>query len=97
MLFRSPRSPPHPNKLHIFLILLHPTEESARYVITRGTRNYLRKLGEIVHNYLNIEICLVWLPRSAPLIGFERAKQLALEAIRLADLTEIGEPHTIEN
>jgi hypothetical protein len=54
----------------------------------------LRKLGDILHAFPNIAIRLVWLPKKAPFIDFRRAKQLAVEAIRTANLTEIKEPQT---
>ena len=57
----------------------------------------LRKLGDILHAFPNIAIRLVWLPKKAPSIGFRRAKQLAVEVIRTAKLTEIKDPHSIKN
>jgi hypothetical protein len=46
----------------------------------------INKIGELLDSFPNLNIQLLWLPRSAPFIGFKRAKQLALEAIRTADL-----------
>ena len=45
----------------------------------------------------NANIALLWLPRKIPFVGFKRAKQLALEAARIADLTNLIEPQTINN
>jgi hypothetical protein len=39
---------------------------------------------------------LLWLPRTIPFVGFKRAKQLALEAIRTAEPNPDDDPHTIE-
>jgi len=44
-----------------------------------------------------MNIRLLWLPRSIPFVAYRRTKQLALEAIRTADLTDIEEPYTIKN
>jgi ribonuclease HI len=57
----------------------------------------LRRLSVILESYPNTNIVLMWIPRKAPFVGFKRAKQLALEAIRTANLAEIIEPHTINN
>jgi Reverse transcriptase (RNA-dependent DNA polymerase)/Endonuclease-reverse transcriptase len=57
----------------------------------------LRRLSVILEKYPDTNIVLIWLPRKAPFIGFKRAKQLALEAIRTANLAGIREPHTINN
>jgi hypothetical protein len=55
----------------------------------------LRKLSDIFEAYPNTNIVFVWLPRKAPFVGFKRAKQLALEAIRTANTANIIKPHTI--
>jgi hypothetical protein len=57
----------------------------------------LRTLSNIFTSFPDTKIVLLWLPRKTPFVGFKRAKQLALEAIRSADITEITEPHTISN
>jgi hypothetical protein len=57
----------------------------------------LRKLSDILEAYPDTKIVLLWLPRKAPFVGFRRAKQLALEAIRTADIADIIEPHTIKS
>jgi ribonuclease HI len=57
----------------------------------------LRRLSVILESHPNTNIVLLWLPRKAPLEGFRRAKQLALEAIRTTNIDEIIEPHTINN
>jgi hypothetical protein len=57
----------------------------------------LGKIGELMTSYPNLNIQLLWLPRSIPFIGFKRAKQLALEAIRVADPNPAKEPHTIKH
>jgi hypothetical protein len=57
----------------------------------------MNKIGELLDSFPNLNIQLLWLPRSAPFIGFKRAKQLALEAIHMADLAPDQEPHTIKH
>ena len=57
----------------------------------------LEKIGAIVDLHPNVNIRLLWLPRSIAFIGFRRAKQLALEAICTAVLNEADEPHSIKN
>jgi ribonuclease HI len=56
----------------------------------------IRKLGTIFNVFPNTNIQLLWLPRKIPHVGFRRACQLALEAIRTANLNELPEPHTIK-
>jgi ribonuclease HI len=58
---------------------------------------HLNLIGELLTLYPNANIKLLWLPGSAPFVGFKRAKQLALEAIRTADLTNIQGPQTIKS
>ena len=57
----------------------------------------MKSLSVILTHHLNTNIVFLWLPRKITFIGFKRAKQLALEAICIANLTEIIEPHTINN
>ncbi len=57
----------------------------------------LKSLSIIFESFPDTKIVLLWLPRKAPFVGFKRAKQLALEAIRAADTSEIIEPHTTSN
>ena len=57
----------------------------------------LKKLSDTLENYPDTKIVFIWLPRKAPFIGFKRAKQLALKAIRTADTSNIIEPHTISS
>jgi hypothetical protein len=58
---------------------------------------HLNSIGEILRNQYAPNIKLLTLPRNIPFIGFKRAKQLAMEAIRVADLDEIVEPQTIQS
>ena len=55
--------------------------------------NCLEIIGMIVDSYLNVNIRLLWLPRSIAFKGLRRAKQLALEAICTAVLNKEDEPH----
>jgi len=57
----------------------------------------LIKIGELMNTYPHLNICLLWLPRSAPFVGFKRARQLALEAIRTTDWRADEEPHSIKD
>ena len=57
----------------------------------------LEKIGAIVDLHPNVNIRLLWLPRSITFVGFRRAKQLALEAICTAVINEVDEPHSIKN
>jgi len=57
---------------------------------------HLRRLGELLETHPDVNIRLLWLPRNNRSVGFKRAKQLALEAIRTADLTNFEEPHSIK-
>jgi hypothetical protein len=56
---------------------------------------HLEKLSELFLSHPTANIKLQWLPRKSHFIGFRRVKQLAFEAIRVADLATIEEPHTI--
>ena len=58
---------------------------------------HLMKLGELFHTYPNITVRLQWLPRKVPFIGFRRARQLAFEAIRTADTTDLHELQSIKS
>ena len=58
--------------------------------------NQLEKMGAILTTHPNISINVQWSPRKIPFVGFHRAKQLALEAIRTATLMDIEEPQTIK-
>jgi hypothetical protein len=56
---------------------------------------HLSKLGELFNAYPSLKITLQWLPRKIPFVGFQRGRQLILEAIRIADLSAIEEPQSI--
>jgi hypothetical protein len=51
----------------------------------------------LLDKYPNAKVTFLWLPKKSQLVGFQRARQLALEAIRTADLTDINEPQTLNN
>ena len=57
---------------------------------------HISKLGELFTRYPNLTIRMQWLPRKTPFVGFRRARQLAFEAIRVADATELREPPTLK-
>ena len=55
---------------------------------------FLKQLGELRTAHPHANIRLLWLPRSIPFVGFRRAKQLMLEAVRVVVLNPELEPHT---
>jgi hypothetical protein len=50
-----------------------------------------------MRSHPGLKVTIAWLPRNCPFIGFRRARQLALEAIRTADLEAVMEPQTIQS
>ena len=50
---------------------------------------WLRRLGIILESYPNTDIVIIWLPRDTPFEGFQRAKELALDAIHIVNPTNI--------
>ena len=60
------------------------------------TIRYLERIGEILETHPHTNIRLLWLPRANPSVGFNRAKRLALDAIRTANLRVDDEPHSIK-
>ena len=59
--------------------------------------NYLYQIDDLLNAFPHINITLIWLPRSAPFIGYKRARQLAFEAICTTYITMLEEPYTIRN
>jgi hypothetical protein len=57
----------------------------------------LEWIDKILQSFPNMNIWLLWLPRSIPFVAFKRTKQLALEAIRTANLADIEELHITKN
>lgn len=55
------------------------------------------KIEEILHAHPGTNMRLGWLPKTAPFVGFKRARQLAMEAIRTADADDVEELHTIRS
>jgi hypothetical protein len=58
---------------------------------------HINRIDMLMHVYPELRINLAWLPRNCPFVGFQRARQLALEAIRTADLEVIVEPQTVKS
>jgi hypothetical protein len=56
---------------------------------------HLKKIDTLLTTFPNITINLQWMPKKTPFVGFRRAKQLALEAIRTVPLANLTEPQTI--
>ncbi len=57
----------------------------------------LERFSTLLDKYPTTNITLQWLPRRSQFIGFQRTKQLALEASRTADLTAVSKPQTLDN
>jgi Reverse transcriptase (RNA-dependent DNA polymerase)/Endonuclease-reverse transcriptase len=57
----------------------------------------MERIDEILRLHPVTDFRLSWLPKTAPFVGYKRARQLALEAIRVAEPTtaEDAEPRTI--
>ena len=92
-----------PNQAHIPINILIPSETAINRTLDATPHEeqetalrHLASLGELFNTYPNVRIRLQWLPRKGPFIGFKRAKQLALEAIQITDLTTLDEPQTIK-
>ena len=58
---------------------------------------YLDKIGELLESYPEVNLRLLWLPRSSPFVGFRRAKQCVLKAIHTAILRNEEETHSIRD
>ena len=58
---------------------------------------HLERLNDLLGMHTNVNIILQWLPAKIPFIGFQRARQLAFEAIHTANLAHTIEPHTIKS
>jgi ribonuclease HI len=93
--------PVHRSKLIIFTLAsgtaINKALDSSPHENQEESLKILRRLSNLVDTFPNINITLMWLPRKAPFIGFRRAKQLALEAARTADLTNLAEPQSINS
>jgi hypothetical protein len=76
---------------------LNKTPDASTHEEQVTSINHLERLGlgELFNTYPNTQVKLQWLPRKSPFVGFWRARQLAFEAIRTADPTELREPHSI--
>ena len=59
--------------------------------------DYLYWIDDLLNAFPHVKITLIWLPRSAPFMGYKRARQLALKAICTTDITTLEEPHMIRN
>ena len=57
----------------------------------------MKKLSAIFESHSKTNIVFLWIPTKIPFVGLKRARQLALEAIRIANLVDITEPYTISN
>src|SRR5258707_2521431 len=62
-----------------------------------ATLNYLETLSELLTSFPEINIWLLWLPRSGPFVSFRRVRQLALKAIHITDLNTDEETHSIKD
>jgi hypothetical protein len=94
----------HPAEQHKLTAIASPSETALKRALDASPHKdqeesikILEKLGTLIDKYPDINITLLWLPRKSPFIGFQRARQLALEAVRTADLTNFNEPETLGN
>ena len=79
------------------ILTITRAQDTSTYEEQVVTLECLNKLSIIFENYPNMNIRLLWLPRSIPFVGFRRAKQLALESICTATLITEDEPHSIRS
>jgi hypothetical protein len=88
------------NTLVVFLIPSNPALnralDASPHEEQAASIRHLTKLGELLTTYPNTQVRLQWIPRKVPFIGFRRARQLAFEAIRIADPTDLCEPQSIK-
>jgi hypothetical protein len=63
--------------------MLSPHEDQAESI------KILDRLNTIVDKYPSVKITFLWLPKSVQFVGFCRTRQLALEAVRMADLANV--------
>ena len=86
--------------LVIFLLPSNPslnkTIDASPHEEQAASMRHLTKLGELLTTYPDTQVRLQWLPRKVPFVGFRRARQLAFEAIRTADPTDLHEPQSIK-
>ena len=91
-----------PSQAHILINILIPSGTAINKTLNATPHEeqetalrHLASLGELLTAYPSTRIRLQWLPRKGSFVGFRRAKQLALEAIRTTDLTTLDEPQMI--
>jgi hypothetical protein len=86
--------------LAVFLIpsgpALNKTLDTSPHEEQATALDHIERLGELLTTFPNVQVRLQWLPRKVPFIGFRRARQLAFEAIRVADPREFHEPPSIK-
>jgi hypothetical protein len=94
----------HPAEQHKLTTIASPSEAALKRALDASPHKdqaesikILEKLDTLIDKYPDINITLLWLPKKSPFIGFQRARQLALEAVRTADLTNFNEPQTLGN
>ena len=94
----------HPTQQHKPINIALTSEAALKKVLNASPHadqaesiKLLRRLSELIDKYPEMHITFLWLPKKTQFVGFQRAKQLALEAVRTADLTNINEPQTIDN
>jgi hypothetical protein len=68
-----------------------PHEDQAEFI------KLLNRLNTTIAKYPTVQITLLWLPKNILFVGFHRTRQLAFKAARMADLTFVTEPQTINN
>jgi hypothetical protein len=93
--------PAHQHKLITIALVsgaaLKKAPDASLYGDQAESIKLLGRLSELLDKYPNANITFLWLPKKSPFVGFRRTRQLALEKVRTADLTDISEPQTISN
>jgi hypothetical protein len=92
-----------PTQFQALIVFLIPSVPALNRMLDASTHDeqevsirHLNTLGELLTTFPNIQVKLQWLPRKVPFVGFRRTRQLAFEAIRIADPTGLREIPSIK-
>src|SRR6267154_1104174 len=97
---RSSGPPAYCTSMHIMLAsedALKKALDTSPHTDQMESIKIIRRLSKLIDKYLEINIIFLWLPKKSQFVGFRHTKQLALEAVRTADLTNFNEPQMIDN
>jgi hypothetical protein len=94
----------HPNQQHKLVTITVPSDVAINRALDASPHGdqaesikILERISGLIDKYPNINITFLWLPKKSQFVGFKRTKQLALEAVRTANLTNVNEPQTLSN